>query len=721
LFKREGNSHRRVWMNLPELRISRNGADLVPVDTYRGLKTYALTEKLQAEYGQKAAIICIGLGGERKYPAASVSLTDNLGDPSRNAARGGLGAVMGAKGVKAVVIDASGAPALKMADPERFKASVKSWIHTLEHDVGCGLLSRFGTPFAVVNSSYTGSMPADNYTTGKPDGFKSVSAETIQYRVFERGGKMHGCMPGCVVKCSILYPDENGNRLAGAYEYEAVAMLGTNLGINDPDAVARMKFICDDLGIDVIEIGAALAMAGAKNRMTFGDEASAINLLKEIEDGTEFGNILAGGVVKTAGFLGIDRVPAFKGQAIPGHDPRGVKGTGMTYATSPMGADHTAGLTYRKARSKSGQKENSLRFQIEAAVCDTFGYCINAVPGGNASLYEFLAELSNARFGTAVSSRDIMDIGKETLKDQLEYNQRTEFHTRNPAVPAFVRKEPLIQSNQVFDVDESEINSIWDGLAGYSEPGKAWEVRIPKMAPLLMGVGVFRNLGKAATQFKVDKFLVVSDPFMKKTGRTQEVRDLLSAAGMDSAEFAEIEPDPPVALIERAGTVYQQERCSGIVAIGGGSSLDAGKAIALRVSHTGNLAEFESIMGGTAKIKDLLPPVITIPTTSGTGSDVNPYAVVTDTERGVKFAVRANRKYCEEQYRDMAWALDRTEDLEQALLKLYRDLNMATRLADLGIPGSAFRRIAFAASREVANIASNPAPMDEKKLLDIME
>lgn len=829
------------------LSISSEGARLIPCDDYRGMKTYDLTALLQAEHGIKSAIICTGIGGERLYRSSSVSFTDSLGDPSRNAARGGLGAVMGSKGLKAVVIDASAAPALKMADRARFKNAVRKWVHTLEHDVGCGLLSKFGTPFAVVNSSFTGSMPADNYTTGKPSGFKSVSAETIQNNLFERGGKMHGCMPGCVVKCSILYPDENGNRLAAAYEYEAVAMLGTNLGINNPDAIARLKFMCDDLGIDVIEIGAALAVAGVAGKMTPGDEASAARLLKEIEAGTEFGAILADGVVATAKALGVDRIPAYKGQAIPGHDPRGVKGTGVTYATSPMGADHTAGLTYRKPQSSSGQALNSMRFQVEAATCDTFGYCINAIPGGPNSLYAFLAELVNARFGLDLSGQDIMEAGKQALKDQLDYNKNTEFHTRHDPAPAFVRTESLAHSSQVFDVDESEISSFWDGLNSYKETEKAWEIRLPKMSDTLLGAGVLKNLGKAALQFEVEKFLVVSDPYMKEMGRAEEVQKILKASGIDSALFAEVEPDPPVSMIEKAGTFYKQEGCKGIVAIGGGSSMDSGKAIGLRVSHSGELPEFESIMGGTAKIKPVIPPIITIPTTSGTGSDVNPYAVVTDTERGVKFAlfseyllprlavvdphlcasmpplltaetgldtlshcieayvalgtpyhpycdalalqgarmvgkslrkacengqdmdarmdmcmaaifggiafakslgiahavghavgaqyhvshgksvavgllfaVRANKKYCEQQYQDMAWALDRSTDLEAALLKLYKDLNMPTRLQDLGVPKSGFKKIAFAASREVANIASNPAPMDEKKIFDLM-
>lgn len=830
------------------LNINKNGAELISADQYKNFKTYSLTEKLQAEHGDKASVICIGIGGERKYRSASVAFTDIMGDPSRNAARGGLGAVMGAKGLKAVVIDATGTPPVKMADSAQFRKTIKEWVNTIQHDIGCGLFSKFGTPFAVINSSYAGTMPANNYSSGKPERFKEVSAEAIQKKLYERGGKMHGCMTGCIVQCSILYPNENGERLAAAYEYENIAMLGTNLGIFDLDAIARLKFICDDLGVDVIEVGAALAAVIGAGKMELGDEAMATKLLAEIEQGTEFGAVLADGVVSTAKALNIERIPAFKGQAIPGHDPRGVKGTGVTYATSPMGADHTAGLTYRKAHSKSGQSANSLRFQIEASTCDVFGYCINAIPAPPASIYDYFSQLANARYGMNLADSDIMDISKMALREQVEYNKKTEFHSKHEAMPSFIRDEPLKDSQQVFDVDDSEVDTIWDGLEAYRETKKIWETRIPKIADVLLGPGVFKKLGGAAKKLNVGKFMIVSDPFMDSIGRTGEIRDLLKAAGIDSAIFAEVQPDPPVALIEKAGAFYKKEGCAGIVAIGGGSSMDAGKAIGLRVSHEGPLPEYESIMGGTGKVKPVVPPVITIPTTSGTGSDINPYAVVTDTDRDVKFtlfsehllpqlavidpilcssmppsltaetgvdalshcieayvalgtpyqpycdamalqgtrmvgrslrrafengkdidarmdmcmaaifggvafvkslgvghaighavgaqhhiahgkavavgllfAVRANYKYCKRRYEDLAWALDRSPDLEQALLKLYKDLNIPSRLQDLGVPKSGFRQIAFAASREVANIASNPAPMTEKKIMELLE
>src|SRR5512139_1571149 len=381
------------------LSISRDKATLFPADEYRGLKNYELVGKLRRRYGENIAVISTGIAGERTYKGASVSFTDLFGDPSRNAARGGLGAVMGSKGLKAIIIDPSEAPQVQIANSEEFRKIVKSWVDILRHDISCSLYSRFGTPFAISNSASQGSLPSNNYRSGRPANFIAVSGDNIQKILFERGGKMHGCMPGCVVQCSIIYPDKDGKRLCSAYEYETIAMLGTNLGITDPDAIARLKFMCDDLGVDAIETGSGLGLAADAGKMQLGDWQSAARLLEEIEKETPLGLALGNGVVATAQYLSVTPIPAYKGQAIPAHDPRSVKGTGVTYFTSPMGADHTAGLTYKIPRDKDKQAENSLRSQVQAATCDAFGYCLNSVPGGRASLYQFFSDLMNARYG----------------------------------------------------------------------------------------------------------------------------------------------------------------------------------------------------------------------------------------------------------------------------------------------------------------------------------
>ena len=624
------------------LMISKNKARLIPADEYRGTKNYELIGKIQKQYGEKIAVISTGIAGERKYKGASVSFTDIFGDPSRNAARGGLGAVMGSKGLKAIIIDPSQADRVDLAHPKEFRNVVKSWINTLKHDISCSLYSRFGTPFAINNSANQGTLVSNNYRSGTPNNFVAVSGNRIQEILFERGGKMHGCMPGCIVKCSIIYPDKDGKRLCSAYEYETIALLGTNLGIINNDAIARLKYMCDDLGLDAIETGSSLGLAAEAGKMSFGDWESAARLLEEIEKETPLGLALGNGVVATAKYLNISRVPAYKGQAIPGHDPRSVKGTGVTYFTSPMGADHTAGLTYRIPKNKDKQAENSLRSQIQAATCDAFGYCLNSVPGGRASIYPFFAGLVNARYGLQLTPKDIMEIGKQTLKDQLAFNAKAEFSKIDSKTSAFVREETITPTDQVFDVDDGEIKNIWEGLDSYNEEVKAWEVRIPPLPDMMFGAGVAKNVGERMRQLKVKKVLLTTDPVMFSMGRADEVRKILETSGLSTVIFSEVEPDPSIELIERAGKIYRDNGCDGILGLGGGSSMDTAKAVGLRVSHPGEMREYEGIVGGGAKIKPVLPPIICIPTTSGTGSEVNPCAVITDKERDLKIVLMNN-------------------------------------------------------------------------------
>jgi len=830
------------------LRISKEGGSLEPADEYLGMKNYQLADELHKKYGEKTTLITIGIAGERGYKAASIALGDIYGDPSRTAGRGGIGAVMGSKGLKAICIDAADAGPVALADAKRFKAIVKNWVGIIKKDVGCGLFHTFGTPLAVSNLSMQGSMPARGYTSGRHDDFRKVSGDAVKNRLWERGGRMHGCMPGCVVQCSIIYNGPDGKRLCSALEYEAIGLLGTNLDIVDLDAIARLKHLCDDIGLDLIETGGALSVAVSGGKMRMGDAEGAIQLLEEIAEGTQFGAVLGNGVVSTAKALAVTRVPAFKGQGIPAHDGRAAKGIGVTYATSPMGADHNAGLTYKMPGQKTGQIENSLGFQIRAATCDTIGYCLNSVPGGQVSVYEFFADLLNARYGLRLTMNDLVEIGKQTLKDENLFNKGAEFSQRWEPYPEFYRKEPLPPTNRVFDVEEGEIREIWNKIDSYKERKKAWEVRISHLPPMLIGTGVMSQIGSRAKALKITKALFVCDPTMKRIGRADDVIAHLKKNGIETVLFTDIEADPPVREIDRLGVLYQQEGCDGIIGMGGGSSMDAAKALSVRVTHDGPLIEYESLAGGTAKIKGPLPPIICVPTTAGTGSEANTYAVITDTERGIKFIImsellvprlaiidpdlsktmpkgltaetgidalahclegyvgtlipyhpyyaalafygvklagkslaracntpddteartdmamtaiyggvafakglgighilghvigaryhiahgrsvapgllcfaRANKEACTEAFQDLAWTLNRSQDLEQGLRKIYQEVGLPTRFSDLHVPEADLPRIAFEASKDVVNLAGNPVPLEEHQLLALLK
>jgi alcohol dehydrogenase class IV len=270
------------------------------------------------------------------------------------------------------------------------------------------------------------------------------------------------------------------------------------------------------------------------------------------------------------------------------------------------------------------------------------GYCINALPGGQASLYAFLRDLLNARYAMNLKEEDILDTGKNTLRDELRFNEAAGFLEAREKEAGFLREETLLPTKSIFDVSESEVKMIWDGLEGYREPEKIWEVRFPSFPQILFGAGVLKGMGERIKKIGVRKALFIADPIMKHLGYTDEVQRILERNGVATVLFSGVQPDPPVEEIEETGRVYKEEGCDSLIALGGGSSLDTAKATSLRVSQSGLLEEYGSMVGGTGKIKPPLPPLICIPTTSGTGSEANSYAVITDREKNQKFVITSD-------------------------------------------------------------------------------
>jgi len=445
------------------LVINKDGVTLQDGSAYKGMKTYALVEEMKP-YGENGAVICIGPAGERKSKAASVAFTDKDGHPARHAGRGGMGAVMGAKGLKAIVVDDQGAPAVSMADKEAYREILGNWTKLVKEDKQLQGFSTYGTPAGIVALRGLGSMPSKNYSSEETPGFENVGGEALAKLGQERGGRMDGCMPGCIVKCSIIFHDADGKHVTSAFEYETIALLGTNLGISDPDEVARMDRFCDEMGLDTIELGSAMGVAASAGKMEMENVASAWALLDEVEKGTEFGTVLANGVVATSKALGVSRVPAFKGQAIPAHDGRVCKPCGVTYATSPMGADHTAGLSYEDPMNKEGQVDRSFNMQVVMGMVDSLGYCLLAAPSDHAAASAFFKDLLKARYGLEVTAEELMEIGRQTLRDEIKFNEGAEFSTLHGPDPEFVRNEPLAPTGSVFDVDAGEVASIWERL-----------------------------------------------------------------------------------------------------------------------------------------------------------------------------------------------------------------------------------------------------------------
>jgi aldehyde:ferredoxin oxidoreductase len=444
--------------------IDSKGTRIIPSPELSGKTNYELVSSLQDRYGKEVGIISVGPAGEAKMTASTIAVTDQDGRPSRHAARGGLGAVLGSKGIKAIVINAQGTRAVEPLAREEFKETVRDLLQILKQDKGAQLYSRFGTPGGIKFLSQLGSMPSWNYHGGPVEGIENIYGETISKINQGRGGRMHGCMPGCAIQCSIVFHGDDGKHTTSALEYETLAMFGTNLGITNLDAIARMDRMCDELGVDTIEIGSAIAQLMEAKVIQFGDEQKVLSILEELGEGTGLGRIVGHGTAFTAQFLGLDRVPVSKGQAIPAHDPRACKAVGVTYCVSPMGADHTAGIDYRDSLSKEGQVHRSRDAQILNATIDTVGYCFLAMPTKGQLIYDVLAKLVNARYGTDLKGEDVRNMGIKTIKEELTFNHSAGWTAAENRLPEFLSKEELPPHNGVFDVPQDEINTIFEDL-----------------------------------------------------------------------------------------------------------------------------------------------------------------------------------------------------------------------------------------------------------------
>ena len=455
------------------LRIDRDGtADLVSGEAYKGMRTYALVEKLLDTYGAENAVLCVGPAGEQKLAAASIQSSDVDGRPCRAAGRGGLGAVMGAKGIKAIVVDQRGDSADPMVDPEAFKAANQVIVKVIKaHPMAGHVMPELGTAGLVAPVNAMGAFPCYNATKGVLEGWEKISGEAMAQMIQERGGKTThmGCAQ-CIIHCSNEFVDKGGKYVTSSLEYETIWSMGGMTGIGDLDTVARLDFLCDDIGVDTMGTGVAVGVAMDAGYRPFGDGEAAIEMVEEIASGTAFGKILGQGPAAVGKHFGHARVPVVKGQSIAAYDPRAMLGNGVTFATSPMGADHTAGNVigeYLEQKldplSPEGQVEASRNLQIATAAADCTGLCFMAyvaltTPEGGGALLQAI----NAKFGTQLGPDDVPALGLRVLQAEREFNRKAGFTNKDDRLPEFFYKEALPPHNAVFSISDEEIDRTFD-------------------------------------------------------------------------------------------------------------------------------------------------------------------------------------------------------------------------------------------------------------------
>lgn len=438
------------------VKITKDGSSLEPADKYVGMGTFEFCESMLHEYPD-CAVTCIGPAGERMYNVAGIATMDKEKKPNRYSGRGGLGAVMGSKHIKGIVVVDK--DSVKISDKEKFSKALKEYTAILNESPSTLSYRKLGTAATVrVTNDLTG-LPTRNFKGEKFEYADNISGEYLYDFIKQRGGEgmtTHACMPGCIIQCSNVVPDEEGNTIVSPLEYETIGLLGSNLGIGDLETIARLNAFCNDFGIDTIETGAAIGVAMEANLASFGDSDAAFKFMDEIKNDTEIGKLLASGATATGKSLGVEHVPAVNGQAMPAYDPRAIKGMGVTFATSPMGADHTYGPV---VKTNKGWAEASHDAQKLMAMLDCLGVCMFARNAILDDLHIFV-ELVNAIHGFNIDLNWLNDMAEEAIRNEYKFNDLAGFTKEQYRMPESFITKKIESLGTSFDVNKEEIEAI---------------------------------------------------------------------------------------------------------------------------------------------------------------------------------------------------------------------------------------------------------------------
>ncbi|MFX1483284.1 MAG: aldehyde ferredoxin oxidoreductase C-terminal domain-containing protein [Promethearchaeota archaeon] len=482
--------------NWYSILVGKDKCEILKTNEYAGIGLYDLIGKVWKDRPTKPGVIGAGIAGQRLLECAGV-FGNNIenSDPGRYAGRGGLGAVFGSKRIVAVISDGTGGSRPEAKDQEKFDEARKTFVKSLnahavtgklKDDKGepYGGLKNYGTNILLNILSEAGGLPTKGFSSGRFDMASRISGEAVHDLVDKtkekfgdkaEGKYAHACHPGCVMACSNIVPyEKTGKHHVAPLEYETAWSLGANLGIGVLHDVAELNRLCNDIGLDTIEAGNTLAMFMEAGLIPFGDGLKAIELLKKAYDESSVEGRLVSSGAQTAGkALGVTRIPSVKGQALPAYDPRPIKGIGVTYATSTMGADHTAGYTIAaeilgikgKVTDPRDLKkaELSQAFQATTAYIDSTGYCLFIAfcildddDGFNA-----MKTTVDSFLGQDI---DVTSYGKDILKKEREFNKKAGFTEADDRLPEFFKTEPLPPHNVVFDVPDEELDAVYKGF-----------------------------------------------------------------------------------------------------------------------------------------------------------------------------------------------------------------------------------------------------------------
>ncbi len=431
---------------------------------YLGLGNFDCAARLHEQYGNKVSLAICGPVGEYGGLLSGISMSDTDRRPARLAARGGVGAVMGSKRVKAIVADLDRMPTFH--DRKKLLKGIKDYGQKLRADDAITALKNYGTAMLADYTNYVGGLPVNNFSAGRQiepgQGVMKMGGDFIREQNLARGGTTsHACMPGCMIECSNVYADADGNEIVSPVEYETLGLMGTNCGLTDPDDLARLNWHANDLGIDTIETGAMMGVLLDAGLAPFGDVPFLLKVLDEIRHGTEQGKLWAQGTAVVGAHYKVRRTPVIKRQGISAYDPRVIEVTGISMMVTAQGADHTTGNAPKYECSGKNVDELvdvSMEMQTLCATADSLGLCVFGRTVTNSNI-EMVVGAINDALGTTLETGFFRELGRNTLRYEAEFNRVAGFTEADDELPDFFYDEALSPTNKVARFHAAEVNA----------------------------------------------------------------------------------------------------------------------------------------------------------------------------------------------------------------------------------------------------------------------
>jgi len=461
-----------------------------------GLDHFDTFEKLRSETDPRAQAACIGLAGEKLVPLANVMQGGQ--EHARTAGRGGMGALMGSKNLKAIVVRGTSKP--KYPDPKAFRTFVQGLNKSIkENSLG---LSQLGTAGGLPATEQTGDLPLKNWTLGSwQEGAARVSGQRIAETIFEKHTHCFACPIGCgkIIKIETgLYAGVQGH----GPEYETLAGFGGNCQCDDLNAIAKMNDLCNRYGLDTISTSSAIAFAmeayekGVISQaetgglhLTWGNAEAMIGAIQAIARHQGIGELLADGVRAAAQRLGPEAEEFaihVKGLEIPYHDPRAFTSMAANYATASRGACHLESLSYwlgygirfegwinpgnYDRLDSTGKGRIAMDFQNYMAVYNPLGLCKFIVKGKVRPRH--VAELVNAALGWHWTEDDVLETGERLFNLKRLINQRWGITAADDTLPSrlLTKPRPSGSAKGVLPDLEAMLEEYYD-LRGWTAQG----------------------------------------------------------------------------------------------------------------------------------------------------------------------------------------------------------------------------------------------------------